>query len=55
MDKKLKMIELQMRKAKLDLDEKKLDIKIEVMNLTEVEGEFIGDRASMLDPQSCKR
>ena len=28
MDKKLKMVELQMRKAKLDLDEKKLEHKI---------------------------
>ena len=49
MDKKLKMIELQMRKAKLDLDERKLDMKEAGDEPTEVEGEFIGDRASMLD------
>ena len=45
MDKKLKMIELQMRKAKLDLDERKLDMKENSDEPQEVEGEFIGDRA----------
>lgn len=49
MDKKLKMIELQMRKAKLDLDERKLDMKEAGDEPTEVEGEFLGDRSSMLD------
>jgi hypothetical protein len=49
MDKKLKMIELQMRKAKLDLDERKLDMKEAGDEPTEIQGEFIGDRASMLD------
>lgn len=49
MDKKLKMVELQMRKAKLDLDEKKLEHKIGSDEPEEITGEFIGDRASMLD------
>lgn len=49
MDKKLKMIELQMRKAKLDIDQQKLDHKLAGDEPTEIEGEFIGDRASMLD------
>ena len=40
MDKKLKMIELQMRKA-LDLDERKLDMKENSDEPQEVEGEFI--------------
>jgi len=38
-----------MRKAKLDLDERKLDMKENSDEPQEVEGEFIGDRASMLD------
>jgi len=50
MDKKLKMIELQMRKAKLDLDTRRVDASIKDKDdiSEEVEGRFIGDRSSML-------
>ena len=39
MDKKKKMVELQMRKAKLDLDEKKLEHKIGSDEPEEITGE----------------
>jgi len=50
MDKKLKMIELQMRKAKLDLDTRKVDASLSDKedDPEEIEGKFIGDRSSML-------
>tara|TARA_R110000772_G_scaffold151601_1_gene262366 strand:+ start:149 stop:691 length:543 start_codon:yes stop_codon:yes gene_type:complete len=50
MDKKMKMIELQMRKAKLDLDTRKVDASLEGKEDApeEIEGKFIGDRSSML-------
>jgi len=50
MDKKLKMIELQMRKAKLDLDTRKVDASLSDKedDPQEIEGKFIGDRSSML-------
>lgn len=49
-DKKLKMIELQMRKAKLDIDERKVNAKLGTEEDTEeVEGRFVGDRSSMLN------
>lgn len=50
MDKKLKMIELQMRKAKLDLDTRKVDASLSDKEDApeEIEGKFIGDRSSML-------
>jgi hypothetical protein len=50
LDKKLKMVELQMRKAKLDLDEKKANASLDIRdpNSPEAEGIIIGDRASLL-------
>ena len=50
LDKKLKMIELQMRKAKLDLDTRKVDASLSDKedDPEEIEGKFIGDRSSML-------
>ena len=50
MDKKLKMIELQMRKRKLDLDTRKVDasLKDKEGDPEEIEGKFLGDRTSML-------
>ena len=50
MDKKMKMIELQMRKAKLDLDTRKVDASLEGKGDApeEIQGKFIGDRSSML-------
>jgi hypothetical protein len=50
LDKKLKMIELQMRKAKLDLDTRRVDASLadKEDSAEEIEGRFIGDRSSML-------
>jgi hypothetical protein len=51
MDKKLKIIELQMRQRKLDMDERKLEHQIkskEEDDPEEIEGKFVNDRASML-------
>jgi len=50
LDKKLKMIEIQMRKAKLDLDTRKVDASLadKEENPEEIEGRIIGDRASLL-------
>lgn len=52
LDKKLKMIELQMRKAKLDLDTRKTDAALEDKEEgrpEEIDGRFVGDRSSMLE------
>jgi hypothetical protein len=51
LDKKLKMVELQMRKAKLDLDEKKANASLDIRdpNSPEAEGVIIGDRSSLLN------
>jgi len=50
LDKKLKMIELQMRKAKLDLDTRRVDASLSDKEevTEEIEGRFIGNRSSML-------
>jgi len=51
MDKKLKMIELQMRQAKLDLDTRKTDAALknkEEDDPEELEGKFLGSRTDML-------
>jgi len=53
MDKKLKMIELQMRQARLEKDSEKIDAyvagkKHELGDEEEVEGRIVGDRTAML-------
>lgn len=55
MDKKLKMVELQMRKQRLDMQEKELQLKIKKANEADdevdspaIEGKIVGDRASMI-------
>jgi|TARA_R110002074_G_C12495642_1_gene662144 hypothetical protein len=50
LDKKLKMLELQMRKAKIDQDQEKIDISKGVDSDPEaLEGRIVGDRTSMLE------
>ena len=50
MDKKLKMIDLQMRKARLDLESRKVDANLSSKDDSpeEIEGRIVGDRASLL-------
>ena len=50
MDKKLKMIDLQMRKARLDLESRKVDANLSSKEDSpeEIEGRIVGDRASLL-------
>lgn len=55
MDKKLKMVELQMRKQRLDMQEKELQLKIKKATEADdeydspaIEGKIVGDRASMI-------
>ena len=52
MDKKLKMIEMQMRKRKLDLEEKKVEMQLAKMNDTPVDGEPIEGAAEEFDRSS---
>jgi len=50
LDKKLKMIELQMRKAKLDLDTKRVEATLSDKEdeIEEIQGRYMGDRSTML-------
>lgn len=49
MDKKLKMVELQMRQARLDLETRKVDASVGKDDDVDVaEGKIIGDRSSMI-------
>tara|TARA_Y100000389_G_scaffold160041_1_gene162059 strand:+ start:1973 stop:2500 length:528 start_codon:yes stop_codon:yes gene_type:complete len=52
MDKKLKMIEMQMRKRKLDLEEKKVEMQIAKLNDTPVDGGPIEGAAEEFDRSS---
>ena len=52
MDKKLKMIEMQMRKRKLDLEERKVEMQLAKMNDTPVDGEPIEGAAEEFDRSS---
>lgn len=52
MDKKLKMIEMQMRKRKLDLEEKKVEMQIAKLNDTPIDGGPIEGAAEEFDRSS---
>lgn len=52
MDKKLKMIEMQMRKRKLDLEEKKVEMQIAKINDTPIDGGPIEGAAEEFDRSS---
>ena len=52
MDKKLKMIEMQMRKRKLDLEEKKVEMQIAKINDTPIDGVPIEGAAEEFDRSS---
>jgi hypothetical protein len=55
LDKKLKMVELQMRKQRLDMQEKELEAKLKAKEEADedkdnvVEGQIIGDRSALLN------
>ena len=60
LDKKLKMVELQMRKQKLDMQERELEAKLKAKEEADddaagiVEGQIIGDRSALLNDIMAK-